>query len=68
MEFPKLETFFYRKCSIVALFRYWPLYASEINHVLSPKRAKKEMIKYMTVAKMFSDSTENLKMDKIINF
>ena len=37
MDFPNWRRL-NRKCSTVALFRYWPLYASEINHILSPKR------------------------------
>ena len=63
MEFPKLETFKPEmfKCGSVSLL-------TTLRRNKPYAVTKKEMIKYMTVAKMFSDITENLKMDKIIHF
>ena len=63
MDFPKLETFLPEMFNGGWLFFAidHSIKASEINHILSPKRK-------WSVAKMFSETTENLKMDKIIHF
>ena len=64
MEFPKLETF---KPEMFNCGSFSLLTTLRFRNKPYPV-TKKEMIKYMTVAKMFSDITENLKMDKIIHF
>lgn len=64
MDFPKLETF---KPEMFSCGSFSLLTTLRFRNRPYPV-TKKEMIKYMTVAKRFSDTTENLKMDKIINF